>query len=270
MRKNRLTIVATMLLLFCSNVVFGFDPMGPPKAMLAKGQPSFGLEYLYSKMQIEMGGPTFGPIELSEVDIEDVEINKIYANFGYGFTDRWEVFARLGVAALDIDQGENIDNFTALIGNSDDLSLAIGAGTRATFFEWENISVGMLAQISFVPFENFNGNSGSQIGGVPATLDTEIHMTEVQIALGPTWNCTEYLSIYGGPFLHLIDGVADLTAIFDGFSLADSVGIEQSAIFGGYIGASVRLFESPNINCNVEFQATGHGYALAIQLAISP
>ena len=105
-------------------------------------------------------------------------------------------------------------------------------------------------------------------------LDTEIHMTEVQIALGPTWNCTERLSIYGGPFLHLIDGVADLTATvtYPGgdSSGADSVGIEQSTIFGGYIGASMRFSEHPNIICNVEFQATEAGHALAIQLAISP
>ncbi len=210
-----------------------------------------------------------GPFGLSEVDISDLEINKIYVNFGYGFTDRWEVFARLGTAVLDIDQGENIENFSSLIGSSDDLSLAIGAGTRVTFFEWENISVGLLAQVSFVPIENFDGNPGT-LFGYPASLDTKIHMTEVQIALGPTWNCTERLSIYGGPFLHLIDGVADLNAIVSGVALADSVGIEQSTIFGGYIGASMRLFESPNINCNVEFQATEAGHALAIQLAISP
>ena len=172
------------------------------------------------------------------------------------------------MAVLDIDQGENIANASSMIGTSDP-SLAIGAGTRVTFFEWEEISVGLLAQVSFVPYENFEGNP-STLFGSPATMDTEIHMTEVQIALGPTWNCTEYLSVYGGPFLHLIDGAADVNLTLGGSNFPDKVGIEQSTIFGGYIGASMRFSEHPNIICSIEFQATEAGHGLAIQLAISP
>ena len=264
MRKSLLTVVATILVLICSNVVLGFDPMGPPKALLEQGQPSLGLDYIYSKMEIKMAGAFGG----SDIDVSDLELNKIYANFGYGLTDRWDVFGRLGVAVLDVDQGENIADVGSMIGTSDP-SLAIGAGTRVTFCEWEEISLGMLAQVSFVPFENLDGSS-STVFTSPATMTSKIRMTEVQIAIGPTWNCTEYLSVYGGLFLHLIDGVADFNLTLEGSNFPDTVGIEQSTILGGYIGASMRFSEHPNIICNVEFQATEAGHALAIQLAISP
>ncbi len=264
MQRSKLTIVASMLILICSNVVFGYDPMGPPRALLKPGQPSLGVDYIYSKMEIKMVG-AFGE---SDVDVKDMELNKIYLNLGYGLADGWDVFGRLGVAVLDIDQGANRDNFTSLIGRSDG-SLAIGIGTRVTCFEWDELSIGMLAQVSFVPFENFEGSPGILFGSVPATIDAEINMTEVQIAVGPTWNCTDYLSIYGGPFIHIIDGRADLVAT-NGSSIANSVGIEQSTIFGGYIGATVLFYENPNISCNVESMATEAGHALAIQLAISP
>ncbi len=264
MQRSKLTIVATMLVLICSNVVFGYDPMGPPRALLKPGQPSLGVDYIYSKMEIKMVGPFGRP----DIDISDLELNKIYLNLGYGLADGWDVFGRLGVAVLDIDQGANRDNFTSLIGRSDG-SLAIGIGTRVTCFEWDELSIGLLAQVSFVPFENFEG-SPSTLFGSPGTMDSEINMTEVQIAVGPTWNCTEYLSIYGGPFIHFIDGRADLNVALGGNSFPDSVGIEQSTIFGGYIGATVLFCENPNISCNVEFMATEAGHALAIQLAISP
>ena len=37
LRKSAPTIIAAMLVLCCSNVAFGFDPMGQPKAGLSEG-----------------------------------------------------------------------------------------------------------------------------------------------------------------------------------------------------------------------------------------
>ena len=266
MQRSKLTIVAAAVVLICSNVVLGFDPLGPPRALLGQGKPSVGVDYMYSKMEIKMEG-FFG---FPDMDVSDLEVNKLYANVGYGLTDRWDIFARLGGAVIDIDRGENITNPSSMIGTSDP-SLAIGAGTRVTLFEWEQVCLGMLAQVSFTPYENFKGNPHSTLFASPATMQSEMHLTEVQIAFGPTWNCTEYLSVYGGPFLHLIDGNADLLVITtsSGSALARP-SIEQSTILGGYIGATLRFSEHPNISCNFEFQITESGHALAIQIAISP
>ena len=266
MRKSPMIIVAIMLILVCSNVVFGFDPMGPPKAMLSKEEPAGRLEYVYSNMEIGSANP-FGP---KSVDIESIEINKIYANVGYGFADGWEIFGRLGAAAVSVDEDANIGNYGALIGNSK-FNASVGAGARVTFYESKNLSVGLLAQISYTVIDDFSGNSGT-LFDTPATLSTKLTMTEIQVAVGPTWHCTEWLSIYGGPFLHFIDGKVEMVGTFEGFSgtFPYSAGIDQREVLGGYIGANLRFSESPNINCNVEFQTTGSRYAVAIQLAISP
>lgn len=266
MRKSLLTIVATVLVLICSNMVLGFDPMGPPRAMLKPGQPSIGLDYIYSNVEVKMGRPFGGSV----MDVEGVEANKIYANLGYGLTDRWDIFGRLGVVVLDIDQGKNIVDPSSMIGRSE-LSLGIGAGTRATLFEWDELSLGLLGQVSFAAYESFDGNPSATLYASPATMSTEINMTEVQIAFGPTWNCTEYLSVYGGPFMQFIDGTANMTVVttLNGTG-ADNVGFEQNTIFGGYVGATLRFSEQPNISCNVEFQANGNGYGLALQVVIAP
>lgn len=253
MRKTPLITAAAMLLLSCSNLTLGFDPLGPPKAMLDQGQPGWRLEYIYSKMSIEANG-AFG---VPPGGIQDVEMNRIYANIGYGLNDRWEIFGRLGVADVGIDQDANAGNLGFFMGNSD-FDIAIGGGTRVTLLESGDVSLGVLGQISFTRIDSFDGNN---LG----VLSTDLHLTNVQIALGPTWNFAEGMYVYGGPFLHLIDGTADV-----GFGpLQADVGIEEDGIFGGYIGAGIRVLESPNITFNIEFQATGGGNAAAIQLAFT-
>lgn len=266
MRKPPVIIVAITLIFCCSNVVFGFDPMGPPKATLSKEEPAGRLEYAYSRMDIASGNP-FG---IPSVDIEEMEFNKIYVNLGYGFTDGWEVFVRLGAASANVDEDTNIDNYGALIGTSN-FNVAAGVGAKVTFYESKDFSVGLLAQVSYTVIDDFNGNDGI-LFDLPSTLSTKLEMMEVQVALGPTWNCTEWLSIYGGPFLHFIDGEIKMIGTHEGIpgTFPYNTIIDQSNIFGGYVGANLRFSKSPNINCNIEFQATGAGYAAAIQLAISP
>ncbi len=274
MRKSPLTIVAAILVLLCCNVVFGFDPLGPPKATLTQGQPSLGIEYLYGNMDLKSFGTPFLPevfsptTEASRINLNDVVFNKISGIVGYGLSDRLEIFGRFGVAAVDVDNGANADHFGGLIGSSD-FDFFVGGGARATIFEWENISVGVLAQVSVVQLERFNDYSVDYFGD-PVTVSSELTMTEVQLAFGPTWNCTENFSIYGGPFLHFVDGNLDRTAVYQDNNYPDRLDISERGVWGGYIGATVLFCKSPNINCNVEFQASESGYGVAIQLAISP
>ncbi len=273
MQKNTVIIVATMLLLVCANVVFGFDPMGPPKAMLKKGQPSVGIEYLYGNMDLETSTSTVG---LADMDLNNIEINKISGVVGYGLFDSLEIFGRFGLAAIDVDSSVIADNPAASIGSSG-FDFSIGGGARATIFEWKDISVGVLAQVSLVQLDGFDdyvGPDNGQFGADMTFSISELTMTEVQLAFGPTWNCTENVSIYGGPFLHFVDGDLDR----DGVSFfpnaippeSETFDINERGVWGGYIGATVLFSKSPNINCNVEFQATGAGYGVAIQLSISP
>ena len=93
LRKSIPTIIAAILVLSCSNVAFSFDPMGPPKAGLGEGDGRLQVEYIYSQMDVKAGGA----LGLEEALIKDVQMNKIYINFGYGINDQWEVFGRSSV-----------------------------------------------------------------------------------------------------------------------------------------------------------------------------
>jgi len=242
-------IVVMMAVVLWNTSVFAFDPMGPPTAGLKQGQYSIGIEHLRGEMDIDYDNITVGGVSFGSLTLDDIKITKAYANFGFGVTDNLEVFLRPGIVKdEDSDSG-----------------FAIGAGVKATFFEsadgkgkW-----GILAQLSWASLE-YDDESGF-VGATPVSItNQEADIIEVQIALGPTYQLDENISIYGGPFLHFINGDTDAIFTVSGVPYEASADIEQDSIFGGYIGMEIKLAE--NTNGNIELQGTGSGYALGAGL----
>jgi len=269
-KKKHLFGVVFMVVCLCASAAPAFDPMGPPTAGLKQSSLSAGVEYMWSNMDIESysvhtkvnGIPAPGLFVSGTV--KNVESNKIYANLGFGMTDDWEVFLRLGAADADPDKSKNSDNLAGYTGCSD-YGFAIGGGTKITFLKSENgkLKWGALAQVSWAILD-FDRKSYS-IDGYDATLSAEIDLLEAQLAVGPTYNLREGVSIYGGPFFHFINGEADLKGSIDGMPLKVSADLKQDSIFGGYVGIQIDIKPSPSEVTNGcylfgEFQFTGDGW----------
>ena len=227
--------------------VLAFDPMGPPTAQLKQNQFSAGAEYLWSKTDVDVDNITVGGVSLGSVTLDDLKSNKVYSNFGYGMNDDWEVFLRLGAADTDDSSFE----------------FAIGGGTKITLSESDDGKVkwGVLAQLSWVSFD-LDDESGL-IGATPWSLTgQELDILDIQIAFGPEYKIKENVSIYGGPFLHFIEGDYDATATVSGTPFGVSADIGEDSVFGGYIGAKIAAFDDTSLN--IEYQLTGGGQALAV------
>jgi len=218
-------IVLIIFVLMCSQA-FGLTLMGPPMAELEQGQDGLGLNLSYSKMDIEERA-----LGLTET-LKDVESFSYLVNLGYDVTDNWDFFVRLGLTDIEYD---DID----FDGNS---KFAYGFGTKATFVQKDSIVWGGLFQILWL-------ESDDNIIGI----DVGIDYYEIQIAFGPTYKVNG-TSIYGGPFLHFIDGDIDYGI------LGITSDIEQESEFGGYIGLNAELAE--NTNWQIELQFTGDAYAI--------
>jgi hypothetical protein len=247
-KKLLLGVVVVVCLL--GSVALALDPMGPPMAGSKKGQWSVGAEYSYSNMELRAINGKIGTTPLVPVDIEDVEINKIYGTIGYGISDRWEAFLRLGLA-----EGEGEGNYGSVKGEGDcDSALAIGCGTRATFYQASpNLTWGGLAQVSWT-----RPNGDLNIAGGSYSIDVEL--IEAQFALGPTYQVTDGVWIYGGPFIHFVDGELSCTSA----SLPFSYDFEEQVNFGGYIGGQVNFTE--NFSLNVEWMHNDNADGLGIGL----
>ena len=140
---------------------------------------------------------------------------------------------------------------------------AIGCGIKATFYDDDNLKLGGLFQASWAEFD------GKLNAAHWAAADfVEMSITEIQVAVGPTYKLADRISVYGGPFFHFIVGDLD-----DEFSEVSGGGllnskyswdVDESSIFGGYIGAQVDIAE--NSSFNIEYQHTAGADALIVSL----
>jgi len=74
------------------------------------------------------------------------------------------------------------------------------------------------------------------------------------------------LSVYGGPFLHLVDGDLDISGkmVDEGSEILmkTSGDIEEESQFGGYVGASWDVRK--DISCYLEGQFTGDAWGIGL------
>ncbi len=96
-------------------------------------------------------------------------------------------------------------------------------------------------------------------------------MRELQIALGPTYELTRGISLYGGGFFHFIDGMLDLKGGTSttgmpkiGYDLDSSFDIDQASELGTYIG--IKIDATKDISYCIEYQHTDSADAIAMRL----
>ncbi len=242
------------------SAALAFDPMGPPTAgQRGLGRAGIGVEYVWSEMDVEAEGIT--SLDMLTDTIENFKVGKTYVNLGLGTSDGSEVFLRVGIGEADPDRGKNSENIGGYLGKSDE-SFLLGGGAKFTLHRNENISWGLLTQMSWTEYD-FDQRI-STINGHSATLSTDAEFFEVQIAVGPTVDLSDALSVYGGPFLHFIGGELELDGTIDGSDSKVTSDLEQESILGGYIGLQLNL--SQHTAMSAELQGTGAGYALGASL----
>ena len=252
MRKKLLLLsAANVIVVLCSSPALALDPMGPPVAGLDKGQWSVGGEYSMSSMDLQAVHGRYSDIApegVSPFYMSDVEMDKYYLNIGYGVHDKWEAFLRLGmVGGVDGEIGGIIgDPYPGDFESGSDT--AIGLGTKVTFFTDtdNNVTWGGLAQISWVEVDG-----SFMLPTYTLTGDHDTEIIEAQLAVGPTVEVTDDIRVYGGPFLHFVDGKYE-TCDDDGYEAIYD--LEDRSYFGGYAGAQVDVAD--NMVLNLEYMYT--------------
>jgi len=264
----RLFTIVLLLIFLADSSAFALDPMGPTTASLKMDEIMIGFDYTSSTMDIELNNGTYSNYpdpdsekppagEAESFKLKDFEMNKIYANFGYGIWEGCELFLRLGGVSTEFgdsiwEAGEEFDsntNFTFCI------------GSRATFYDAGDFKIGRLIQVSWA---NIDGDLKAPQWTEADSV--EMDLMEIQIAIGPTFTSPNGNStIYGGPFFHFVDG-----EIEDKFTLGPGVNpefiwdIDESSTFGGYLGA--QMYIAQNTFFNIEYQHTSGASALGLSL----
>ena len=277
-KKIALFAVALITMFVSNSVVLALVPMGPPKALLGQDRWDIGIEYGNTTMDVEAVGnvtetmpavPFEGTWKYKH-NIDDLKSNMIMTRAGYGINDDWDAFIRLGVADAkgDIEQTfpDNADP-CEYRGFDGSFGLAWGFGTRATFWQDDDVCWGGLLQITWLE----PGDSSITLSNDPVfSGDAEIDIWEVQIAVGPTLRVDDNFRIYGGPFLHFVNGDLDYSGSTVVAGPTDvlveaTADIEEESQFGGYAGAHLDVDE--NTSCCIEFQFTSDAWGVGIGAA---
>jgi len=271
--KKPLLAVITIMLHFCCSVTLALDPIGSPAGTLKRGQFGIGADYSFSKMDFKAKGRsiltiynlTSGDIigtqsQEQHLSLDGIKVHKAYANLGYGITDSLEAFLRLGAANAEW-KGDGDTHFS------------FGFRTGLTFYQKDALQLSALAQYSWAESDFDSLPLTTVVGGIsyPMLMSGRLNMQELQIALGPTYELTKGISLYGGAFFHFIDGKLNLrsrpfTTGIPGIGcyLDSSYDIDQVSELGAYIGAKIDT--TKNISYSIEYQHTASADAIAMRL----
>lgn len=267
--EKRLLLLALVLMLvgLGSSPAFALDLMGPPTGSLRQGQFQAGVDYSYSTMDLKLtdgkwieylNGGFFDSGEALSLTLKNFKMNKVYANFGYGILDNWDLFLRLGGADAKFgdsiwEDGERFDG---------PASFTIGFGAKATFYQEGPLKLGGLFQASWADLDG-------KLKAKDWADSVDIELIEMQIAIGPTYELADGVSIYGGPFCHFISGSLDdkFSEMYEKGILTSkySWDIDEVSTFGGYIGLQVVNF-TKDVSLNMEYQHTAAADALGLKL----
>jgi len=263
----------------CNSVVLALTPMGPPRATLQEGQWAFGLEYGHNEMDLEsfgpvketqflLGNPLITVSSFAKYEIENLKSNMYLARLGVGTWENWDLFVRFGASDAQDEISEVLADGTPGDQYKDydgGLGFAWGFSTRATFYEQGDTTWGGLLQITWAnpDASDITNENDSTFSG-----DVEIDYWEVQVAIGPTVEF-ENLRIYGGPFLHFLNGDLNL----NGQSIDPGPGVDlitteysheirEKSQLGGYAGA--QWYTGQNSSLFTEFQFTGDAWGVGV------
>ena len=242
------------------SAAFALDLMGPPRATVEQGQIGTGADFSLGEMDIELKNGKWVENQAGvfqdagnaiDISLGDFETMELYGSIGYGIAENWEAFLRIGAKKAGFGdsiwaQGEDFDS---------GIDFAVGGGVRATLFEIGDLEIGGLFQANWC---NLDGKLDASHW--PSPVFVEVDLIEMQIALGATYPWTDSVSVYGGPFVHYIQG--DFETQFTNFDITWD--IDEGPNYGGYLGAVVEIAE----NCffNVEYQHSADASAFAAGL----
>jgi len=259
MKKEFVSLIFVIAVVgLCSSTALALDPIGPPVAGCKQDQFSAGFELATGEMDLEASGP-LNKSSHSGAVIDDFKSNKYLARIGYGLSDDWEIFTRLGIADAEFDGDGSYPNFDS------DHEFSFGVGTKKTFIDNGDVKWGAVFQFSWAEVDDkFSNQDISFANGAIAPYygvnKIELEWYEMQLALGPQWMVDEGIYLYGGPFLHFLEG--DLDVETGSYESRYEYELEQESEFGGFVGCLVEI--DPHIVANVEGQIMSDAWLLAV------
>ena len=230
--------------IFCSNG-FALNLIGPSDAELLKGHWEFGADYTKGEIGLDFDASSGSG---ANFDADETDIETISARIGYGLTDSFEMFTRLGYAQFDDSENRrdlNTDGYNC------------GLGFKTTVDEYYLLKFGIQAQVNWLD-TNGDWTRSTRTG------DADVKMAQIFIAGSANYQLADNWFMYGGPFLYLEKGEMKYDEKSPSTSISEKYDIDNQSFFGGYVGFQVHLPAA--LKLNLEYQITPSDSVFALSL----
>ena len=227
-------LLIAMLVLCAAGQAFALTPVGPPAATLKPGK--FAAGFGFCKSEVDMDVKALG---LSYI-VKDQELTKYLANLIYGIDENWELQIDLGVSDAEYEYGTQTTDFAG------------GFVLRTTFAKTGKVKWGGSSCVHW-----YSMKGGGVYDGI--TWQEKDTWSEIQFAVGPTYTEDRWC-LYGGPFLHFING--DFDGTIGGVDISGD--FKEDSMFGGFVGARIELAKHTALG--IEYQMTGSANAIGLSL----
>lgn len=271
-RRTLLLAVLPAVVGICSTGVLAGSPLGPPRAIAGHHRWIVDFEYAHQRIDLTTCGKcseAYDPLWDSPITswrrfkVKDLKSDMFFGSLGYGIHENLDVFVRFGAA--DAEDEISPVEFTTCPDCAHDFAFdgsygfAWGVGTRATFCQSGNLAWGGLLQVTWVdPDESELSWQNPDDPGERLSGEMDLDWREIQIATGPTWQVTDGLCVYGGPFWQFVRGDLDVTSSWildeaEAGRLVCSHDVKEESEFGGYVGALWDLLENASLYAEYKF-----------------
>ena len=288
MKCARINILTLLALSIGYASILVAAPIGSPRSISGQGLWSFGIDYSYTNMDLEVKGTQYEEQTITttrtltkdlDATITDMDSHALFCVLSYGLHDHWDVFVRLGASNsqgnLDISQytAGGTPETVYLNGGerfefSNQFDTAFGLGIRGTFWENQDFSFGISAQMTWLNpktegTETWTDPNPSHDITITGITDTKL--SELLIAAGPTINLGD-LWVYGGPMISVVDAQFTFDGEFDNATqtgnLDADLETDTEIRAGGFVGAQWNLVS--NVYCFSEIQVASDMWGFAL------
>lgn len=234
-------LTANLILLLLFSVAMA-GTIGNPTATVNQGSFQLGAEFDLVERDVE-------PEDNEDVEIES---NRYVVKGIYGISDRFNIYAKLGVANAEFKIEDDDFDFKS------DNEFTFGAGLKSIIYEQDELKIGLVVQISHFTTEDTVSEEEGTYYGHHYTYSEDIELTwwEYDVALGVSYEGLGSFVPYGGILFSKIDGESEYTGKAEAPSIgyseedSDKDDFEESDSFGVFVGADYNVI--PHFNVGVE------------------
>jgi phospholipid-binding lipoprotein MlaA len=183
--------------------------------------------------------------------------NQIYSHVGYGTSNHWEIYARIGVSDLEINDAFSSVNASTVTSKNDfegDWKLFGALGAKGLYPINETYGISAFMQGSY-SFSDFKDNVSGTHNGVPFTAELTVkNLWDVNAGIGLQVTAPYDIKLYIGPYVQYSELKVSPSADIAGVAFASGeTTVRNKTGVGGFTGIDVPLAKGFRLNLEGQY-----------------